>query len=673
MDVVPDTTNRRPQRIRRPPQNRTQESPPKARKTKSTANRPIAPPDNNEINDNIERRKAAAILSVRNFVSSRNLIVPTIQERIVPPIEERIVPLPRAVVRRVIRDRVPLVPIAVNAEEQRLNAEQRRANLLAAVRNHVVNININHPPIVDPVVEIMDPLEIRMNEIQARDKMKADLILAGTGIMPDTLLIEQIAIKNSINKFIITINTAKLATCKYCEERWFSDGGKFFPNNEFVCKDDLPGHNKSKKTNIPYVAKMSKENNMDPYYHSNPQAMEDYRALKLLPKPTKIECALISKQKVIMKIFKLKGPIGGSNYGTVGNVVNISQDLGPLCLNLPRLVTNSGFFSVRSKCGQDAGDYKDFKVRRYIVYAWLRFLKKWNIAYKDIEIDMNNLNLLPEDDSVFNQLPILEEEPELPGDNNIEQNRVENNDDEGGVEDGPINDIDLDEDNILESSVGIQEISNDEAQDIVDIILEPVIVIPRNENMDPIEAPNAINQRLNNIDDIEVPILPQIIPPDVNIPLNWPEFGLNAVDEYNTTNFFSLMNPYLFPFGTGDCTDKIRIYDVSLHDSIKHYQRFSLYDDIKKQWYWPFAENHAFMHCCQDMDERRRIQSQCSIFLEKNPSTSNLLIEELREMARDSNSHSSFVTDQRMQRYGANILGTYILYLRHIYISFTFV
>jgi hypothetical protein len=42
MDVVPDTSNQRPQRSRRPPQNRTQESPPKPRKSKSTANRPIA-------------------------------------------------------------------------------------------------------------------------------------------------------------------------------------------------------------------------------------------------------------------------------------------------------------------------------------------------------------------------------------------------------------------------------------------------------------------------------------------------------------------------------------------------------------------------------------------------------------------------------------------------------
>jgi hypothetical protein len=118
MDVVPDTTNQRPQRIRRPPQNRSQESPPKPRNLKSTTNRPIAPPNrpiappnNNEIYDNIERRKAAAILAVRNFVSKRNLIVPPIQERIVPPIQERIVPLPRAVVRR--------VPIEVNTEEQR--------------------------------------------------------------------------------------------------------------------------------------------------------------------------------------------------------------------------------------------------------------------------------------------------------------------------------------------------------------------------------------------------------------------------------------------------------------------------------------------------------------------------------------------------------------------------
>jgi hypothetical protein len=67
------------------------------------------------------------------------------------------------------------------------------------------------------------------------------------------------------------------------------------------------------------------------------------------------------------------------------------------------------------------------------------------------------------------------------------------------------------------------------------------------------------------------------------------------------------------------------------------------------------------MHCCQDMDVRRRIQGQASIFLEQNPSTANLLIEELREMARNFNGHSAFVIDQKMQRYGANILGTCLI------------
>jgi hypothetical protein len=75
------------------------------------------------------------------------------------------------------------------------------------------------------------------------------------------------------------------------------------------------------------------------------------------------------------------------------------------------------------------------------------------------------------------------------------------------------------------------------------------------------------------------PIVPAPIPMDANIipnvhpilainePIPWPTPGENAIDEYNTPYFFSLMNPYLLPFGTGDCTDKIRLYDVTLHES----------------------------------------------------------------------------------------------------------
>jgi hypothetical protein len=175
-------------------------------------------------------------------------------------------------------------------------------------------------------------------------------------------------------------------------------------------------------------------------------------------------------------------------------------------------------------------------------------------------------------------------ENNIPANNNENNdNRIDNidnligneneSDDEGGVADGPINDLDSEEDNILESSVGVQVISNDEAQAIVEMILVPPE--PRNDNMDILEPLNEINIPPINLEAIEAPF-------DPNVPINWPEAGKDAVDEYNTAYFFSNMNPYLLPFGTGDCTDKVRVYDVSLHDSVQHYQRFALQDPTRK-------------------------------------------------------------------------------------------
>jgi hypothetical protein len=89
---------------------------------------------NNEGADRIERR-ARAIAAVRDHISGINLNRQPIQDEIDVPTQDRIhVPiLPRH------------VPVAINAEQQILNAEMRRERLIAAVRNHVLNININYP------------------------------------------------------------------------------------------------------------------------------------------------------------------------------------------------------------------------------------------------------------------------------------------------------------------------------------------------------------------------------------------------------------------------------------------------------------------------------------------------------------------------------------------------
>jgi hypothetical protein len=695
--------------------------------------------ENNDDNDDEEKENNEMIINddiippailLNENRPRRNAVRPE-RFRETPPNQNIVsVPLNNRQKKAINSSVIPNVPV--------VNIMQRRSNSILAVQNHILNINVNYqinvndieedidvPPVarlrVDPVARLRvepnideiqpyveNPLRrvnallainnLMNNErrngltlLQARDKLKSDLLLAGTGVVPDTLLIDQTAMQTAMNNFINKINTTKLESCSYCVERWFNDGGKRIDVDTYVCKECLPAYNQCKKNETQYIAKMSQDNNMDPYYHPDPLAMAEYNHLITHHKLTKIECALISRQKVIMKVYKLVGPHGGSNLGFSGNTVNILQDLDPLCRVFPRLLSDSGFFTVRAKRGEAPNDFKDFKVKRNSIYLWLMFLKKWNKAYKDIDISEINLNLLPIDASVFDQLPIIEEEQ-------INENAIENNpldpneinnapnvnddEDEGGVEDGPVNDIDIDEDNILETSIGGKPVNNDEAEDIIDVILQPIV--PRYDNVNHIQPVEYIDANLvpnvppiirapvpinANIVPNILPIVPEPIPMDENIirnvlpifainePIPWPAPGENAIDEFNTPYFFSLMNPYLLPFGTGDCTDKIRLYDVTLHESAKHYQRYALYDPILNYWRWPFAENHAFMHCIQDMDERRRIQSQASIFLEQNPSTANLTIEGLRETARAANSHSSFVIDQKMQRYGANILG----------------
>jgi hypothetical protein len=118
-----------------------------------------------------------------------------------------------------------------------------------------------------------------------------------------------------------------------------------------------------KKNERQYIAKMSQENNMDPHYHPDPLVMADYKYLITHHKLTKIESTLIARQKVIMKVYKLVGPHGGSNLGFSGNTVNILQDINPLCITYPRLLSDSRFITVRSKRGEFPNDFTDFRYK----------------------------------------------------------------------------------------------------------------------------------------------------------------------------------------------------------------------------------------------------------------------------------------------------------------------
>ena len=58
------------------------------------------------------------------------------------------------------------------------------------------------------------------------------------------------------------------------------------------------------------------------------------------------------------------------------------------------------------------------------------------------------------------------------------------------------------------------------------------------------------------------------------------------------------------------------------------------------------------------MDERHRIQSQCSIFMQNNPEEANMTIQDLRVKVQDRDNSQAYFLSNKMQRYGANIRGS---------------
>ena len=222
--------------------------------------------------------------------------------------------------------------------------------------------------------------------------------------------------------------------CELCNENWFEEKGGVKINDTYNCKRCTNENGEIKK--------MSKENNMSPMWHDSPIARNELKYLQINYKLTHTEEALIARSVPIMSLMKLKGPVNGQNMGFSGNVVNILQDIAPLCEVLPRLLSTIGIINIRSKRGSEPSDYKDFKVRRNHIHKWLLFLKKWNKSYENIIIEMENINILPENGSILNELIV--HNINLRCNDNENENNNNNNDesdDDEGIQNGPINEL----------------------------------------------------------------------------------------------------------------------------------------------------------------------------------------------------------------------------------------
>ena len=110
---------------------------------------------------------------------------------------------------------------------------------------------------------------------------------------------------------------------------------------------------------------------------------------------TQVEQLLIAQIIPMMTIVRL--PRGGQ-FGYSGNIINLPQDLPSLVSSLPRRVTDTDIVVIRKQLEENT--HHDFRVRRSVIHRALQYLKDHNPFYGHIDINDDNLQLLPEDDFV---------------------------------------------------------------------------------------------------------------------------------------------------------------------------------------------------------------------------------------------------------------------------------
>src|SRR5581483_4523617 len=141
--------------------------------------------------------------------------------------------------------------------------------------------------------------------------------------------------------------------------------------------------------------KFSAENNMDPG-----KVPDELKAL------TEIEQMLISQVFTVISVYRLRG--GQTGYR--GNVINFPQDVLGFTSRLPRNPSTLDVLVVRRQSPNDPNAFRDFAVRRSKVGRALIWLKENNNYYRDITIDQEILNSLPENGSIINMLPQIQDE-----------------------------------------------------------------------------------------------------------------------------------------------------------------------------------------------------------------------------------------------------------------------
>jgi hypothetical protein len=255
--------------------------------------------------------------------------------------------------------------------------------------------------------------------------------------------------------------------------------------------------------------------------------------------------------------------------GCHGHVCCFAQDIGEICMKLPRLPADVEAIRVIRRFKLEGGEIgvKTFSVRKTVVLAALRWLKEYNIIYKDIEIAEENLDWIV--DGV---------EQELPCENYTEIEKQEKH----------ISELDLGP-----SVSQVTDVLNsvDYSEQVSGGITSPMdgrihLSDENNKICEGLEEAVKGSSKIGS--------------------LNWPYVSEKAVSEYDKhQHLFCKAFPWLFPGGVGDYSQ----YREEKLTPSEWARRMVLYKDGR------FAKDKMWGFFALNFAERRKNQSSGSFFV----------------------------------------------------------
>jgi hypothetical protein len=251
-------------------------------------------------------------------------------------------------------------------------------------------------------------------------------------------------------------------------------------------------------------------------------------------------------------------------YGSKGHVCSFPQAVDEICTTLPRLPAHVNAISVvkHFKAKDGSPSSLVFRIRKANVLEALRWLKRHNKVYKDIDIKESNLAWMGDNDEMDLDVAapvILEEEPISTDNNDYDLN-------------GGSNDC-----NDCERSFGI---------------LPPGRTRPGKNDL------HITNSITDNIKECS--------PQSGTARIEFPYVSEEPVDEYDESErIFCKAFPWLFPGGVGDI-NSMHMEPVDLDQWIRH---LLLYEDGR------FARDKMWCFFTLNYSQRKNVMSQGSYFV----------------------------------------------------------